>query len=424
MEKGGYYLYVIFGTSKRGVGKFLTGKKRYSLVEADEQLKKFGKTMQTRKKPNYVIIEIYDDEENIFRSEFVAGTDDSSNLRVLLLYLLKTEFPDVDEEEKSELLQRINQAYLIETNFIETDEKMNIKDHASSVIKVVEKIPAIVEEPPRGKEPSIKKTSIPQSPIDEEFQAKIKKKKNHPQKRPAIKFAGFFEGKKKILVFVIALLLIGGAGGTFFVTGSIGSNQKESYSELIKGGNYSQALNEYPDEESNLVELLYSQKNSKELKRLVDSHNSKIALFYWSFLNKKWKSVTEIKGITQDTTIQAMRGYAYLAQGKLEEAELINKVLKNDTLNEQIIQAKKALAYEKLRDQDISAAEAINKEINDSELEEDIQVAKSIVNLLKKYQSDKENMKLSEAERKEAQSNFELWTSNLEQLGGKANDGK
>ncbi|MBG7724759.1 hypothetical protein I5V29_00400 [Enterococcus faecium] len=109
-------MYVIFGTSKKGLGKFLPSKKRYTLIEADNQLKVFTKTLSIGKKPNYVIIEIYDDEEMIFRSDFVAGTDESNNLRLLLLHLLKTEFPDVDEEEKSELLQRINHAYLAETN--------------------------------------------------------------------------------------------------------------------------------------------------------------------------------------------------------------------------------------------------------------------------------------------------------------------
>ncbi|EMF0131585.1 hypothetical protein OSF84_002785, partial [Enterococcus hirae] len=156
----------------------------------------------------------------------------------------------------------------------------------------------------------------------------------------------------------------------------------------------------------------------------ADTKHSKLALFYWSFLNKKWESVTEINGISQDTTIQAMKGYAYLAQGKLEEAELINEVLKNSTLEEQIDQFKKQLAYEKLRNQDITSAENINKEINDHDLKEDIEVAKSIINLLKKYKADQENTQLSEDERKEAKKNYEIWSENLKQLGGTTNDAK
>ncbi|WP_254908313.1 hypothetical protein [Enterococcus sp. 12E11_DIV0728] len=373
-----------------------------------------------------MIIEIYDDEEMLFRSEFIAGTDDSSNLRLLLMYLLKTEFPDVDEEEKSELLQRINQAYLAEKNVVNGHEKENKEDPTRPLITIIEK-PSLISKVPEEKEliePVPEKLTEPSllSPAAEQKQEKPEKKKKQLSKKPAFYFAGFFSRRKKWFVLAAVLFIVAGVGITLFVTGSSGSNQKDSYSELVKEGKYSQALQEYPDEEMSLVEQLYSQKESKELKRLADNQHSKIAFFYWAFLNEKWSKVTEIKGISQDTTIQAMRGYAYLAQGKLEEAELINKVLKNDKLSDQIKQVKKANAYEKLRTQDISAAESINNEIKDSKLQEDIQVAQSIINLLKKYAADKNNTNLSEAERKEAQKNFDQWTSNLQELGGTTND--
>lgn len=415
---------MIFETSKRRIVKLLSSKKRYSLLEADEQLKAFTQTFHIRKKPNHVIIEIYDGEDRIFRSEFEAGTDESSNLRVLLLYLLKTEFPEADEEEKSELLQRINQAYLDETNVSnEYGELKVIEDLTPPLVTIIEK-KSFIEESPVEKIMNDEDEQAEIPPMEEKVQVNTKEEKVHPLKKPAVKKAGFLVRKKKWFLFVVMFLLVGMTGMTFFVNGSIGSNQKESYLELVKSQKYGQALQDYPEEEIQLVEQLYSQKNSKELKRLAKSNHSKMAFFYWSFLNKKWKQVTEIEGISQDTTIQAMRGYAYLARGKIEEADLINKVLKNDTLSDQIKKAKKIAAYEKLREQDISTAETINKEIQSSELEEDIQVAKSIVSLLKKYQTDQSNRKLSEVERKEAKKNFDLWSSNLEQLGGKINDGK
>ncbi|EOS7770578.1 hypothetical protein E5K28_RS13755, partial [Enterococcus hirae] len=76
------------------------------------------------------------------------------------------------------------------------------------------------------------------------------------------------------------------------------------------------------------------------------------------------------------------------------------------------------------RNQDITSAENINKEINDHDLKEDIEVAKSIINLLKKYKADQENTQLSEDERKEAKKNYEIWSENLKQLGGTTNDAK
>lgn len=49
-----------------------------------------------------------------------------------------------------------------------------------------------------------------------------------------------------------------------------------------------------------------------------------------------------MKNVTPNETIQAMRGYAYLKQGKLDEAELINKEIDNQILKDQIYQFKKA----------------------------------------------------------------------------------
>lgn len=412
MEKGGEELYVIFESRKDRLGKLMNHKKKYSLLEADDQLRRFSETLSKSTKKNTFIIKMYDNDEMIFRSEFVVGTDESSNLIVLLMYLLETEFSEENEEDKSELLQRVNEAYLAE----EQATYQRDKDYIPG-ISVIEKFTDTQTEI------SNEKIFIEESMIQEANHHKNKKHLSLKKERPAIDFAGLFQKYKKILILIVAFFVMG-TGSTLFFKNSLEANQKESYSELVDHGKYNQALQDYPEKETNLIETLYSQKKSKELKELADTKHSKLALFYWSFLNKKWESVTEINGISQDTTIQAMKGYAYLAQGKLEEAELINEVLKNSTLEEQIDQFKKQLAYEKLRNQDITSAENINKEINDSDLKEDIEVAKSIINLLKKYKADQENTQLSEDERKEAKKNYEIWSENLKQLGGTINDAK
>ncbi|EMF0149875.1 hypothetical protein NXO50_002263 [Enterococcus hirae] len=83
-----------------------------------------------------------------------------------------------------------------------------------------------------------------------------------------------------------------------------------------------------------------------------------------------------------------MLGFAYLKQGKIEEAELINQEIKSTVLDEQIQLAKKEEAYQAIHEKDVKKAEQINQEIHDEELTEDLSVAKSIVNLLEKYQKD------------------------------------
>lgn len=91
--------------------------------------------------------------------------------------------------------------------------------------------------------------------------------------------------------------------------------------------------------------------------------------------------------------------------------------MENKTLANQIKDYQKDQAYQAIHKEDIANAEKINKEINDPQLSEDIKIAKSIVNLLKKYQTDQNNKGLSENERKEASKNYELWKKNLQQVG-------
>lgn len=132
--------------------------------------------------------------------------------------------------------------------------------------------------------------------------------------------------------------------------------------------------------------------------------------------------MVKIEGITQNATVQTMRGYAYLQLNRLEEAELINQEIHSQTLTEQIDRYKKEKAYDALQNQDLKQAEAVNNEIKDKQLTEDIQVAKSMMNLIDKYEQDEKNDKLSDQERKEARENLELWQRNMKQIGEQKNN--
>ncbi|EMF0450705.1 hypothetical protein IGG93_002760, partial [Enterococcus hirae] len=196
----------------------------------------------------------------------------------------------------------------------------------------------------------------------------------------------------------------------------------DSYQTLVDKKEYTVALKEYPQKEEVLVKQLYQEKNKKELSKLSKEGKSNLAFFYLLFLEHQWKKITEMTDLPVNEETQGMLGFAYLKQGKIEEAELINQEIKSKVLDEQIQLAKKEEAYQAIHEKDVKKAEQINQEIHDEELTEDISVAKSIVNLLEKYQKDKENTTLSESERKEAEENYKLWEEKLQQLGGVSND--
>ena len=369
-------MHVRFQANKKRLTGLFSSNKNYSLIEADAKLKEFCALPQTKQK-NSFIIEIHEGKNRIFRSDFEAGEDQTNNLVLLVESLLEINFPDDSEEEKADLLQKINEALKEERN------------------------------------PTVK--------IERESESKSKKQKQKTITKQPKNNRGFFLLLKKVKIPLLTLLCVGIIGGAGFIwfNGAISkADQSDSYEMLVKKREYLEAYEQYPEKEVLLVESLFSDKNREGLELLSERGNSNLSEFYLNFLNEEWKEVTSQKKVKLNETVQAMRGYAFLKQNKIEEAEIINQEIDNETLSDQINDQKKLQAYDLLKKKDIEAAEKINEIIKDSELAEDIKVAKSIVNLLNKYQADRENKDLSDKERTEADDNFKLWEENLKQIGG------
>lgn len=256
----------------------------------------------------------------------------------------------------------------------------------------------------------------------------------------SVSFTPSYEKKKKYFsfphVFTVSFFQkhwkkIGVGGSIFFLlfmgilwvsTQKIKTNAIDSYQTLMEKKEYTVALKEYPQKEEVLVKQLYKEKNKEELSKLSKEGKSHLAFFYLLFLEQQWEKITELQDIPLNEETQGMLAFAYLQQGKIEEAELINQEIKSDILKEQIDLVKKEEAYQAIHEKDLKKAEQINQEIHDETLPEDISVAKSIVKLLEKYQTDAENKQLSESERKEAEENYIFWEEKLQQLGGMSND--
>lgn len=226
----------------------------------------------------------------------------------------------------------------------------------------------------------------------------------------------------KILgVIVVVILLI--VMGFKFLVGSQTmnkSNSEPTYQQLVTKGEYVELVKKYPEKEAELIEELFQKEDKVGLKKIAEHSNTQLAQLYLAFLEKDWQTATQLSKLPQDSDVQSMVGYAFLEQGKVEEAKLINKEIQNDTLTKQIKSKEIEQSYKLLRERKISEAEIINDRLRDNELAEAIKVAKSIHNLLEKYAKDKENNELSEKDRKEAEDNYQLWLKNLEQIGKSA----
>ena len=378
-------MYVRFQTDKKRLNGLLSSGKNYSITEADTKLKELCALPETKQK-NIFYIEIYEDKKNrIFRSDFEAGEDQTNNIILLIEQLLEANFPDESPEEKKELLQKINHA---------------LKEERTPTKQIeIESYEGIKRQPKE-------------------------KKENQSIQWPVSKQGFFLLLKRAKLPIVVSLLLLTiGSLSFIWLNGSTSTaDQSDSYEMLLKKREYLEAYEQYPEKESVLVETLYTDKNREVLEELSSKEKSKLADFYLNFLEENWEKVTSMKDVKLNETVQAMRGYAYLKQEKVTEAEIINKEIQNETLTEQINTQKKVEAYQLLKKKDVEAAEKINSTIKDTELTEDIKVTKSILNLLNKYQSDRNNKELSDSERKEADENYKMWEENLKQLGGIENE--
>ncbi|MBO0455810.1 hypothetical protein JZO77_03530 [Enterococcus hulanensis] len=378
-------MYVRFQTDKKRLNGLLSSGKNYSVTEADAKLKELCALPQTRKK-NIFYIEIYEDKKNrIFRSDFEAAEDQTNNIILLVEQLLEVNFPDENPKEKTALLQKINNALKEERNPTKQIERETKEESKGTLNK--------------------------------------KREKDHI-KWPVFDHGFFLLLKKAKLPIVVCIFLvtIGSFAFIWFNGATSKADQSESYEVLLKKREYLEAFEQYPKKEAVLIEGLYTEKNQEALEELASKGDSKLSEFYLNFLEENWMAVTAMKGVKLSETVQAMRGYAYLKQNKLAEAEIINEEIQNETLENQINVQKKVQAYQFLKKKDIDAAEKINSDIKDSELTEDIKVTKSIVNLLNKYQADRNNKDLSDDERKEADENYKMWEENLKQLGGTENE--
>lgn len=245
-------------------------------------------------------------------------------------------------------------------------------------------------------------------------QPKEKKERRVRKKRPL----RFRITKKQLLIVsgLFLLLLI----SSMLVGAFIGNQtpaKEVTYEQLLQEKKYKQLLQVFPESEGKLVKRLYEQKDAEGLQEVESASKTSLASFYHAFLTKDWPKVTSQRNIPLNEETQAMRGFAYLQEDKLEEALLINQELKSDRLEKAIQEAQLKQAYDWLRKGNVAEAKQLNQVLKQEGLAKDIVTAQSVLNLIAKFEKDSKNNALTAAERKEASQNATLWRENLKRIG-------
>lgn len=235
-----------------------------------------------------------------------------------------------------------------------------------------------------------------------------------PKEKKKRKKINFSKKGATIIVafFVFIVLIVGG-----FKIVQLTQNKNESLEQLLQQKEFEKAYEQYPKETKNIVQYLYTNQLKEELAVFNKNHSTNEGLLKQYFLENKWEKVIAMKKIPVNKENQLILAYSYLKLNKIEEAELINEELKNSTLTLKIKEYQRRQAYSSIKNGDIDKAEQINKQLKDSAVSNDLSVAKSIVNLLSKYERDMTNESLSQQERDEAKENYDTWKNNLKQVG-------
>lgn len=399
-------IYAVFKASKE-LKKLVNKRNKLQLVEANTLIVELDRYAEEQGFTSSVEITIYENESILFRDEVLVGEGTALNLILLVNSTLTTTFADTPEEEKRALMKKIENEFMNAPSVIHSDEpqeKVEIKEkRVSQSIKPTIEVEVVHKELPEIKQ------------------------KNKKIKWPKI---GMTKKTTKIVLIVVPILIFSSTVSVLFFN-SFSSDPKASqsnsevsssvesdgYKKLIEQNNYLKAYNDYPKNQSEILALLVKDNNKAGLKEIAEGADSKEAFFDYYFLNKEWKKVIEYQVVSKSKERQAMLAYAYIQEGKIEEAEIINEVLMNKELTLQMEEYKLTSAYKAIQDGKVDEAKKMNETLKNDDLEAALSNAQIAVTLLKKYEKDSSDPNLSSEVQDEAKKNAEAMRVQLKEIG-------
>lgn len=399
-------IYAVFKASKE-LKKLVNKRNKLQLVEANALIVELDRYAEEQGFTSSVEITIYENESILFRDEVLVGEGTALNLILLVNSTLTTTFADTPEEEKRALMKKIENEFMNAPSVIHSDEpqeKVEIKGkRVSQSIKPTIEVEVVHKELPEIKQ------------------------KNKKIKWPKI---GMTKKTTKIVLIVVPILIFSSTVSVLFFN-SFSSDPKASqsnsevsssvesdgYKKLIEQKNYLKAYNDYPKNQSEILALLVKDNNKAGLKEIAEGADSKEAFFDYYFLNKEWKKVIEYQVVSKSKERQAMLAYAYIQEGKIEEAEIINEVLMNKELTLQMEEYKLTSAYKAIQDGKVDEAKKMNETLKNDDLEAALSNAQIAVTLLKKYEKDSSDPNLSPEVQNEAKKNAEAMRVQLKEIG-------
>ncbi|MDZ5760662.1 hypothetical protein RAK27_18635 [Carnobacterium maltaromaticum] len=287
-------IFVNYIVKNKKLKKLLISNEKLSVKNATMLLEKFEELAKFRNFVANVEYQVCDDDETLFRDNVEVGKGNATNLLLLITNSLNTNFAEIPQADKDELIEKIANSYNI--------------DH---------------EEPVND---SIEVTNS-------------KYEKGKKEKRSTKTKIFVFSRNQKIIGVLFFLFFILIVAGVSFI-GSVSSNkinetseiviEKESYEQLLEEKKYEKILELYPEKILDLRSYLIHERKVVDLKTLNHKSKKIDADLEIAFLEKNWTRVIETKAKTDEQI--AMKIFAYLNVQKIAEATKLNEEIDSKQL--------------------------------------------------------------------------------------------
>lgn len=333
--------------------------KNIMVTDINQLLSRLDKKAEEQGLPSSLVLRILKEGTILFTDQYELGKGEVRNILLLVRSTLDTTFEQVDEKTKKQLLDLLQESL---TNQVPTTSS------------------------PLPKQQEIKKISKKEVPRKA---STLKKKKNLIQKKKSssIRLKTFIISAV-LLVFVSVSCFIGYAK----LTAPQRVEERISLERYLADKHYDQAVEEYhteKDMQQIMRELAMNQK-IEDINLFQKKYPTRIGEFYQKFYSSDWTFIINNPPQKIESSEQIMLAHAYIQLGQLEEATVLNQVLKSDRIKQEIQDEKLQKAVVYLRKGQLSEAESLQKELQSSTLADLIEEAKTYLNLIQLYKDRKD----------------------------------
>lgn len=305
----------------------------YPFISCNERLEQADAMAQAQAKQIKLEYVIQDGETVLFRDAVTLGEGYPMNILLLVNQTLHDVFTDVAEADKKQLLQRLEQAFLAPTEVVEPHLEQEEIERPAPVEVAIE-APAPLEVPREVAEGVVPPptTEEPEPLLDKPVEEKPAKKEKKQRSKRRIPIQWHKKSYRLAFLCLFVVIAIGIAAFSLWPQqqekAQAEGPSKPDLTQLIAKEDLAGVDKWYPKRWGDVIQAFVEDANVAGLKGVLayaPSVGLRVAI---SFFEKDYIAVIHAYEQDKDAiytkTEYAFIGFAYLTQGKLDQAEMLN----------------------------------------------------------------------------------------------------